>query len=261
MPLTPDGGGGRVRLDRALVQRGLAPSRAQARDLIKRGLVELAGKVEKRTAAGVAAHDAVAVVQPGSDRAAGRRSYVSRGADKLAAALEHFGFPVAGVVALDIGASTGGFTELMLERGARRIYAVDVGRGQLHARLTGLPAVVSLEGCDARRLDTTLIPEPIDAIVADVSFISLVKALPAALALARSPAWLIALIKPQFEAGRAAVGKGGIVRDPGAREAAIELVRAWLAGQAGWRVVGVLPSPIPGGSGNQEFLIGAVHGH
>jgi 23S rRNA (cytidine1920-2'-O)/16S rRNA (cytidine1409-2'-O)-methyltransferase len=253
-PMTGNGTG-RVRLDLALVRRGLAPSRARARDLIKRGLIEVAGKIEVRTAAGVAAPDSIRIIE----NAAGASGYVSRGALKLAAALEHFGFAVAGVIALDIGASTGGFSELMLARGARRIYAVDVGHGQLHPRLARQPALVSLEGCDARRLDRTRIPEPIGAIVADVSFISLTKALPAALALAGSPAWLIALIKPQFEAGRAAVGKGGIVRDPEARRRAVELVEAWLEGSAGWRVVGVIPSPILGGSGNQEFLIGAVH--
>src|SRR5262245_1880086 len=249
MSVKPSAAAGSVRLDLALVRRGLAPSRSQARDLIKRGLIEVAGKIETRTAAGVAADDSLRVL--------GAPAYVSRGAVKLVAALEHFGFAVSGVVALDIGASTGGFTELLLARGARRVYAVDVGHGQLHPRLAQLPAVVSLEGCDARRLDHSLIPEPIGAIVADVSFISPTKALPAALALAQAPAWLVALIKPQFEAGRAAVGKRGIVRDPLARQRAVELVESWLADQAGWRVVGVLPAPIPGGSGNQEFLLGA----
>ena len=132
-----------------------------------------------------------------------------------------FPFPVEGVVALDIGASTGGFTQVLLERGAARVYAVDVGHGQLRARLAADPRVVSLEGCDARRLDRALVPEPVGAIVADVSFISLTKALPVPLALAAPGAWLVALIKPQFEAGRAAVGKGGIVRDPAARQRAV----------------------------------------
>jgi 23S rRNA (cytidine1920-2'-O)/16S rRNA (cytidine1409-2'-O)-methyltransferase len=249
MSVKPSAAAGPVRLDLALVRRGLAPSRSQARDLIKRGLIAVAGKIETRAAAGVADGDSLRVLAA--------PTYVSRGAVKLAAALEHFGFAASAVVALDIGASTGGFTELLLERGAARVYAVDVGHGQLHARLAQLPAVVSLEGCDARRLDSRLIPEPIGAIVADVSFISLTKALPAALALARAPAWLVALIKPQFEAGRAAVGKRGIVRDPLARQRAVELVVSWLAGHAGWRVAGVMPSPIPGGSGNQEFLLGA----
>jgi 23S rRNA (cytidine1920-2'-O)/16S rRNA (cytidine1409-2'-O)-methyltransferase len=165
---------------------------------------------------------------------------------------------VTGVVALDIGASTGGFTEVLLARGAARVYAVDVGHGQLHPRLAGDARVVSLERRDARSLDSSLIPEPAGAVVADVSFISLTKALPAPLALTHPGSWLVALIKPQFEAGPAAVGKRGIVRDPAARARAVELVRGWVARQPGWRVLDVIPSPIAGGSGNEEFLLGAV---
>jgi 23S rRNA (cytidine1920-2'-O)/16S rRNA (cytidine1409-2'-O)-methyltransferase len=241
-----------LRLDVVLVKRGLVASRARALDLIRQGRVRVAGHVVAKAAAGVAAADHVEVV--------GDHPYVSRGAVKLAAALDHFGFPVAGVIALDIGASTGGFTEVLIERGAARVYAVDVGHGQLHQRLGEASAVVSLEGLDARRLDRRAVPDPIGAIVCDVSFISLKKALPAALALAGPAAWLVALIKPQFEAGRAAVGKGGIVRDPAARQAAVAGVRAWLGDEAGWQVVGVMASPIAGRSGNQEFLIGALHG-
>ena len=177
---------------------------------------------------------------------------------KLIAALDHFRFPVAGIVALDVGASTGGFTQALLARGAARVYAVDVGHGQLHARLAGDARVVSLEGRDARQLDRALVPEPVGAIVADVSFISLAKALPVPLTLAGAGAWLVALIKPQFEAGRAAVGKGGIVRDPEARQRAVAAVRDWVAAQPGWRVLDVIASPIAGGSGNEEFLLGAV---
>jgi 23S rRNA (cytidine1920-2'-O)/16S rRNA (cytidine1409-2'-O)-methyltransferase len=250
--MTPSGSQtGPIRLDMLLVKRGLVASRARARDVIKRGLVAVAGKIETRAAAGVAEGAPITV--------SGAQHYVSRGAVKLAAALDHFGFAVAGVVALDVGASTGGFTQVLLERGAERVYAVDVGHGQLHERLAHRSGVVSLEGRDARTLDRAAIPQPLDAIVADVSFISLTKALPAALALARPGAWLVALVKPQFEAGRAAVGKGGIVRDAAARQRAVELVRAWLSNQAGWRVAGVIPAPIAGGSGNQEFLLGAVH--
>ena len=183
---------------------------------------------------------------------------MSRGGVKLAAALDHFAFAVEGVVALDVGASTGGFTQVLLKRGAARVYAVDVGHGQLHPSLAGDPRIISREGCDARGLDRALVAEPIGALVADVSFISLTKVLPAALDLTEPGAWLVALIKPQFEAGRTAVGKGGIVRDPAARERAVEAVSAWLAGQAGWRVLGVIPSPIVGGSGNTEFLLGAI---
>jgi 23S rRNA (cytidine1920-2'-O)/16S rRNA (cytidine1409-2'-O)-methyltransferase len=244
----------RARLDARLVELGLAPSRARAQDFIRRGLVEIAGVVERRPSAGVAADAAIRLSQAAGD-------HVSRGALKLMAALDRFDFPVTGVVALDLGASTGGFTQVLLARGAARVYAVDVGHGQLHARVAGDARVVSLEGRDARRLDRALVPEPVDAIVADVSFISLTKALPVPLTLARAGAWLVALIKPQFEAGRAAVGKGGIVRDPAARQRSVDLVRAWVAAQPGWRVLDVIASPIAGGSGNEEFLLGAVRDH
>lgn len=239
------------RLDIRLAERGLARSRARARDLIRRGLVQVAGTVETRPGAGVAADAEIRV----SDAAA---AHASRGAEKLVAGLEHFCFSAAGVVALDVGASAGGFTEVLLAAGAARVYAVDVGHGQLDRRLAADPRVVALERCDARRLDAVLVPEPVDALVADVSFISLTKALPAPLALTRPGAWAVALIKPQFEAGREAVGKGGVVRDEAAQQRAVELVREWMAAQPGWRVVDVIPSPIVGGSGNREFLLGAV---
>ena len=228
-------------------------SRARAQDLIRRGLVEISGVVETLPGARVAADAAISL----SGTAA---AHVSRGASKLIAALDHFHFSVEGIVALDIGASTGGFTEVLLERGAARVYAVDVGHGQLHGRLAADPRVVALENCDARRLDRTLVPVLVGGLVADVSFISLTKALPAPLALTRPGAWLVALIKPQFEAGRAAVGKRGIIRDPAARQRAVALVRDWLAGQPDWRVLGVITSPIAGGSGNEEFLLGAMRG-
>jgi len=246
-----DLGTGALRLDLMLVKRGLARSRAEAQDLIKRGLVTLAGGVVLRPATPVS--DGAEIGLAPSAR------YVSRGALKLAAALDHFAFPVEGVVALDVGVSTGGFTQVLLERGAARVYAVDVGHGQLHPDLAGHPRVLSLEGRDARTLDRRAVPDPVGAIVADVSFISLTKALPAALALAQRQAWLVALIKPQFEAGRGAIGKGGIVRDAAQRQRAIELVSDWLSGQAQWRVLDVIPAPIRGGSGNQEFLLGASH--
>jgi 23S rRNA (cytidine1920-2'-O)/16S rRNA (cytidine1409-2'-O)-methyltransferase len=243
-----------TRLDIRVVELDLAPSRARAQDLIRRGLVDIAGVVERQPGAGVAASAAIHLSPAAGD-------HVSRGALKLIAALDYFRFSVAGVVALDVGASTGGFTEVLLARGAARVYAVDVGHGQLHARMTGDARVVSLEGRDARHLDRTLVPEPVGALVADVSFISLTKALPVPLILTRPGAWLVALIKPQFEAGRAAVGKRGIVRDPAARQRAVELVRGWVADQPGWRVLDTIPSPIAGGSGNEEFLLGAVRDH
>ena len=244
-----------MRLDKALVERGFVSTRARARDLILRGLVELAGVVQRKPGADVGPGDAIRLA--GGE---GEARLVSRGALKLAAALDHFRFAVDGIVALDLGASTGGFTQVLLGRGAARVYAVDVGHGQLHPGLARDPRVVSLEGCDARALDAAPIPDAVGAIVADVSFISLIKALPPALALARPGTWLVALVKPQFEAGRAAVGKGGIVRDAAVRERAVAAVRDWLTEQPGWQVIGVMPSPIAGGSGNREFLLGAIRG-
>ena len=240
----------RTRLDRVLVARGLVATRSRARDLISRGHVTV---------------DGVAVVKPGleirdnaqialSDTAA---QFVSRGALKLSAALAHFRYRASGITALDIGASTGGFTQVLLEAGAQRVYAIDVGRGQIDRSLLDDPRVISLEGTDARTLTIEQIAEPVGAVVADVSFISLKKALPVPLSFASPGAWLVALIKPQFEAGREAVGKGGIVRDPVDRERAVSVVREWLASQPGWSVDGVIESPLLGGSGNQEFLIGA----
>ncbi|HKQ54766.1 MAG TPA: TlyA family RNA methyltransferase, partial [Methyloceanibacter sp.] len=179
---------------------------------------------------------------------------------KLAAALDAFAFDAEGRVALDLGASTGGFTEVLIARGAAKVYAVDVGKGQLHAKLRANPRVIALEGTDARALDRTLIGEAVSAIVADVSFIGLGLVLPAALRLVAPRAWLIALIKPQFEAGRAAVGKGGIVRREADRREAVAKIRKFIEEQPGWVVEGEIASPIAGGSGNQEFLIGARHG-
>ncbi|MEO8651376.1 MAG: TlyA family RNA methyltransferase [Hyphomicrobiaceae bacterium] len=239
------------RLDLALVKRGLVATRAKARDLIARGEVTVDGRVAGKVAMGVRGSQAIAV---NAEAAA----HVSRGVVKLAAALAHFGLDARGRVALDVGASTGGFTQALLERGAERVYAVDVGTGQLHATLAGDPRVVSLEDCDARTLDRELVPGAIGAIVADVSFISLTKALPAALGLAAAGCWLVALVKPQFEVGREGIGKGGIVRDVALRERALGDVRDWLAAQVGWTVLGTMPSPIEGGSGNVEFLIAAV---
>lgn len=236
-----------------MVARGLVASRARAQDLIRRGLVEVDGRIEAAASRLVAESDSVAI----SARHTGA-GYVSRGAEKLAAALDHFGFEAVGRVALDVGASTGGFTQVLLARGAARVHAVDVGSAQMHPSLVGEPRVVLHENCDARALDAARVPEQVRAIVADVSFISLTKVLPAALALAAPDAWLIALVKPQFEAGRAHVGKGGIVRDAAAREAAVDAVRGFVEAQSGWRVRGVIPSPITGGSGNVEFLLGAM---
>jgi 23S rRNA (cytidine1920-2'-O)/16S rRNA (cytidine1409-2'-O)-methyltransferase len=242
----------KTRLDRLLVETGLAETRSRAADLIRRGCVTVAGKPALKPGALVAPGEELAVSLEAS-------RHVSRGALKLEAALDAFGFDPKGRVALDIGASTGGFTEVLLARGAAKIYAVDVGSFQLHDRLRDDPRVVSLEGTDARDLGRPAIGEEVTAIVADVSFISLTLALPAVLRLAAPGAWLVALVKPQFEAGREAVGKGGIVRSEAARIKAVEKVRAFIE-KAGWEVVGLIDSPIRGGSGNAEYLIGARFG-
>lgn len=244
--------GAKTRLDQLMLLKGLAPTRSRARDLIKRGAVLVAGKVETR--AGV-------MLPPGTDVAVAEAwsGYVSRGALKLAAALDAFGFDPQGRVALDVGASTGGFTQTLLRRGASLVYAVDVGTGQLHADIAGDPRVVNLEGTDVRRLDRKLIPEAPMAITADVSFISLAKAMPTALALAAPGAWLVALVKPQFEVGREGIGKGGIVRDEALRQEALDAVAGFFRAQPGWRMEGTMPSPIEGQSGNVEYLLGALH--
>lgn len=230
--------------------RGLVASRSRARDLIMRGFVLLDGAVCDRPAQAVGAHANVEIV-------AAAPAFVSRGAEKLRAALDAFSIDPAGKVALDIGASTGGFSQVLLARGAAKVYALDVGHDQLHACIRSNPRCVLMEKCDARTLSQQMFAEPIELIVADVSFISLTKALPKALALAPQGAWLIALIKPQFELTPADIGKGGIVREEASRTRAVENVRGFLL-EAGWEVRGIVPSPIAGGSGNFEFLIGAV---
>jgi 23S rRNA (cytidine1920-2'-O)/16S rRNA (cytidine1409-2'-O)-methyltransferase len=241
-----------MRIDQLMTERGLVPSRSRARDLITRGLVSANGRVVGRPGAAVAEDAEIAIAEEWS-------GYVSRGALKLEAALDAFGFDPAGRVALDVGASTGGFTQMLLRRGTVRVYAVDVGQNQLDVRLRSDERVVSLEGTDARALDAVLIPDPVGAITADVSFISLTKALPAGLALAAPGAWAVLLVKPQFEAGREAVGKGGIVRSEAARADALAAVAGFLDAQPGWRTVGHIPSPITGQSGNVEYLLGATY--
>jgi 23S rRNA (cytidine1920-2'-O)/16S rRNA (cytidine1409-2'-O)-methyltransferase len=237
----------RRRADRLLVERGLFESRAKAQAAIAAGLVTANGAPVAKASDEIAA-DAVVQARP-------EHPWVSRGGVKLAAALEHFRIDPKGRVCLDVGASTGGFTHVLLERGARRIYAVDVGRCQLHQSLRGNPDIISLEETDIRTLSPALLPDPPNLIVADVSFISLKLVLPPVLALARPPAQLIALIKPQFEAGRAHLKKG-IVRDPHVHQAVSDDMSAFVAG-LGWNVLGVIPSPVTGGDGNREFLLGA----
>jgi len=236
------------RIDRLLVERGLFESRAKAQAAIEAGLVR-AGERQVRKASEAIAVDA-------SLRASAAHPYVSRGGVKLAAALDYFGFDPKGRVCLDVGASTGGFTQVLLERGAKRVYAVDVGRGQLHQSLRARPEVVSLEEIDIRKLSPSLLSEPPDFVTLDVSFISLKLVLPAALALVKSPAQMVALIKPQFEAGRPQAKKG-IVRDPQVHAAVCDGIAAFVAA-LGWRGFGIIPSPIAGGDGNAEFLLGAA---
>jgi 23S rRNA (cytidine1920-2'-O)/16S rRNA (cytidine1409-2'-O)-methyltransferase len=237
----------RLRADRLLVERGLFDSRAKAQAAISAGLVSADGVVVAKPSDAIKIDAALA--------AAPAHPWVSRGGVKLAAALDHFGFDPGGRVCLDVGASTGGFAEVLLARGARRVYAVDVGTNQLHPSLRGRPELLSLEQTDIRTLDPALLPEPSDAVTIDVSFISLEQVLPAALALASTPAWLVGLIKPQFEAGRAQLKKG-IVRDQQVHATVCENISAFVV-SLGWRVAGVIPSPILGGDGNREFLIGA----
>ena len=238
----------RQRLDQLLVTRGLFESRARARAAIEAGGVRVEGAVVKRASTPV--DEAAAIEAQAAHR------WVGRGALKLEAALNLWPVPVEGLTALDVGASTGGFTEVLLERGARRVYAVDVGRGQLHPRLAADPRVVSLEGRDARSLDTTLVPEPVALVVCDASFIGLAKVLPAALALAGPEADLVVLVKPQFEVGPERVGKGGVVRNEAVRREAVAGVRKWLVAQR-WRVRGEAESPVTGGDGNVEYLLWA----
>ncbi len=237
----------RQRLDMLLTARGLARSRSEARDLILRGAVLVAGRVAAKPAE-MHADDVALEIE------AGASGYVSRGALKLAAALNAFDLSVNGVIALDIGASTGGFTQLLLARGARRVYAVDVGHGQLAASVASDPRVFSMEGQDARTLTCMEIPEPPEFLVADVSFISLRLALPVPLQLMAQQATMVALIKPQFELGAGALDKRGVLRDAAAGQGAVEEISQWLISQH-WNVIGSIPSPLPGREGNQEFLL------
>ncbi len=186
--------------------------------------------------------------------------WVSRGGLKLDHALSHFGLSPEGRVCLDVGTSTGGFTDVLLARGASRVHAVDVGHGQLAWRLRSDPRVVVHERCNARSLDAAVVPDPAGALVCDASFIGLRTVLPAAMALCRPGAWAVALIKPQFEAGRAAIGAKGVVRDPAVHEAVCATIRGWWSALPGWSVIGIEPSPITGPEGNREFLIAAQVG-
>lgn len=233
-----------------LVERGLAESRAKAQALVMAGQV-FTGERRVDKAGQQIAEDAPLEVrgQP--------HPWVSRGGLKLARALEQFAIDPAGQTVIDVGASTGGFTDVLLTHGAARVYAVDVGRGQLAWKLRQDDRVVVMEKTNARHLTADDIPELVDAVVCDASFIGLSTVLPAALALAKPQAWLVALIKPQFEAGKSFVGKGGVVRDPWVHVAVCARVAVWLENLPDWQVVGLTESPVKGPEGNREFLIHA----
>jgi 23S rRNA (cytidine1920-2'-O)/16S rRNA (cytidine1409-2'-O)-methyltransferase len=239
----------KVRVDQVLVSRGLVESRTRAQALIMAGAV-FSGERKIAKAGEMLAEDAPLEVR-GKDH-----PWVSRGGIKLDHGLTHFGFDATDAVALDVGSSTGGFTDVLFSRGAAKVYAVDVGTNQLAWKLRQDPRVVVLEQTNARTLDATIIPEPVDIVVCDASFIGLAKVLEAPLKLAKPGAKLVALVKPQFEAGREEVGKGGVVRDPVVHERVCTEAKAWVESR-GWAVLGVTPSPITGPEGNVEFLLGA----
>ena len=241
----------KTRLDVALVERGLAETRAAAQRLVMAGLVFSGERRLEKAGQGIGADTALEVRgQP--------HPYVSRGGLKLAKALDHFVLPVVDRIALDVGASTGGFTDCLLQRGVAKVYAVDVGTNQLAWKLRSDPRVVSMEKTNLRDVTRAQIPDPVALIVCDASFIGLRTVLPAALALAAPGAHLAALIKPQFEVGKGRVGKGGIVREPALHEEVCATISTWLAEQSGWRVLGVTESPITGAEGNKEFLIAGL---
>ena len=240
----------KIRADQLLVTQGLAESRTRAQALILAGNV-FVGERRVNKAGDMLAEGAALTVK-GRDH-----PWVSRGGIKLDHGLSHFGFGVTGAVALDVGSSTGGFTDVLLSRGAARVYAVDVGTNQLAWKLRSDDRVVVHEQTNARDLTSAIIPEPVDVVVCDASFIALRKVLGAALDLAKSGAALVALIKPQFEAGREEVGKGGVVRDPEVHKRVCDQAVAWVQSKR-WRVCGVEPSPITGPEGNVEFLLGAI---
>ena len=238
------------RADVALVSRGLADSRAKAAALIMAGSVFSGEKRVEKAGEGVAPGQPLRVRGP-------EHPYVGRGGLKLAGGLDHFSLSPEGLICLDVGASTGGFTDVLLQRGAVRVYAVDVGYGQLAQKLRDDARVDVMARTNARHLSAEDVPEPVGAIVCDASFIGLRTVLPAPLALAAPGCWLVALIKPQFEVGPERVGKGGIVRDEAARAAACQTIQDWLASLPGWTVLGLTRSPVTGADGNVEYLIAA----
>ena len=239
-----------IRLDQLLLNAGLVASRSRARDAISRGTVKVNGRIVTKPSSSFPASAVIEIDDPA-------QAYVSRAALKLKAALDGFGLDPSGLDCLDIGASTGGFTDILLERGARHVVAVDVGHDQLHPRLREDARITNHEGLNARVLDEDhLEGREIGAVVSDVSFISLKLALPPALALAEPGAFCVLLVKPQFEAGREAISKAGLLKDPESAPAVAAELERWLVEDMGWQSLGLVPSPITGGDGNVEFLLG-----
>jgi len=237
------------RADLLLAEKGHAASRTEAQAAIRAGLVKVDGEVLTKPSKPIADDAAIEYQKP--------HPFVSRGGIKLAAALDHFQLSSEGLSCLDIGASTGGFTEVLLAGGAVRVYAIDVGHGQLHSRLLRDPRIIKRDGVNARDLSATHVPDAPQAIVVDVSFIGLKLVLPPALDMAAPGAWLVALVKPQFEVGRLWVGKGGIVKDANMQAEALTDIEKFIAAQSRWTVIGHIESPIQGGDGNLEYLIAA----
>lgn len=238
-----------TRADLFLVEKGHASSRSEAQAAIRAGLVKVDGEVLAKPSKNILDGAAIEYAKP--------HPFVSRGGVKLAAALDHFELSPEGLICLDIGASTGGFTEVLLEGGAAQVYAVDVGHGQMHSRIRRDPRVLVRDGVNARELSTSHVPHAPQAIVADVSFIGLKLALPPALDMAAPGAWAVALVKPQFEVGRDWISKGGIVRDAEMQKEAVSDIKQFISSQSRWTVIGNIESPIAGGEGNREFLIAA----
>lgn len=239
------------RLDQLLVSLSLFASRSRARDAIQRGTVTVDGKVVIKPGTMFTEEAQIAIDDPAQD-------YVSRAALKLVAALDHFQLDPQGQHCLDVGASTGGFTEVLLQRGAVHVTSIDVGHGQMHPRISADPRVTSIEGLNARNLTTEDIGGPISFIVSDVSFISLKLALAPALVLAEPGARAVLLVKPQFEAGRDAIGKAGLLKDPSSAPAVAAELERWFTEDMGWRSLGLIASPIAGGDGNHEFLLAGI---
>jgi 23S rRNA (cytidine1920-2'-O)/16S rRNA (cytidine1409-2'-O)-methyltransferase len=239
-----------IRLDQLLLNAGLVASRSRARDAISRGTVRVNGRVVTKPSSTFPTNAKIEIDDPA-------QAYVSRAALKLKAALDEFGLDPAGLDCLDIGASTGGFTDILLERGAAHVIAVDVGHDQLHPRLREDERITNYEGLNARVLDEDHLEDrEIGVVVSDVSFISLKLALPPALEMAQPGAFCVLLVKPQFEAGREAISKAGLLKDPESAPAVAAELERWLVEDMGWQSLGLVPSPITGGDGNVEFLLG-----